>query len=217
MEHFDLSKLPKHVASLAQTGLRALGFYQGTTRGIPGPLTDAAMLKYEDSLSEKPIDPPASSMVDAFIAIARAEVGVREEGGNNRGRRVQQYQNGASWLGGTGWAWCAAFVCWCFDELAERFTLPFSTPEGAGAFWFEDWAKQQGLAILKPDAVIRKGDLIIYEYSHIGIAVSDEKAGKFQVVEGNTNDGSSRDGDGVFEKTKTKRTAQIRTIIRPFA
>ena len=154
-------------------------------------------------------------MIDAMIRIARAEVGVREEGGNNRGPRIQQYQNGASWLSGTGWAWCAAFVCWVFDRLAEQFTLPFATPEGAGAFWFEDWARQQGLTVLSGRAKVRRGDLVIYAFSHIGIASSDEKDGRFRCIEGNTNDAGSREGDGVFEKLRPK--SQVRSIIRPFA
>lgn len=213
---FDLKQLPQPVAVLVQLGLKAKGFYAGTTQGLPGPKTEAAFEAYLGSLESKPLNVSPQAMIDAMIRIARAEVGVREEGGNNRGPRVQQYQNGASWLPGTGWAWCAAFVCWVFDRLAEKFTLPFSTPEGAGAFWFEDWARQQELTVLSGRAKVRRGDLVIYSFSHIGIASSDEGAdGRFKCIEGNTNDGGSREGDGVYEKLRPK--SQVRSIIRPFA
>lgn len=211
---FDLKQLPREVASLVQIGLKAKGFYQGTTLGLPGEKTEAAFNDYCDSLKQKPIDASAKTMIDAMVKIARAEVGVREEGGNNRGRRVQEYQNGASWLGGTGWAWCAAFVCWVFDRLADQFSLPFSTPEGAGAFWFEDWARQQNLTVLTGRAKIRRGDIVIFSFSHIGIASGDESNNRFRCIEGNTNDGGSREGDGVYEKTRPK--SQVRSIIRPF-
>lgn len=212
---YDLTKLPPEVAALVQTGLKALGFYQGTTKGLPGPKTEAAFENYLETRGSKPANPAAKTMIDAMIRIARAEVGTRESGGNNRGPRIQQYQDGASWVKGTGWAWCAAFVAWVFDELAKQFTLPFATPEGAGAFWFEDWGRQQGLTVLGPRAKVKRGDLVIYSFSHIGIASSDEKNGKFTAIEGNTNDSGSRDGDGVFEKTRSK--SLVRAIVRPFA
>jgi hypothetical protein len=214
---FDVSTLPKPAAVLLQKQLKALGFYHGTTRGIPRGKTQAAYDRYVDSLKSLSIiaNPSSGALINAFIRIARAEVGVREHGGNNRGKRVQEYQDGADWLDGTGWAWCAAFICWVFDELEKEFPLPFKKPEGAGAFWFEDWARQQGLKVLTGRAKVKKGDIVIYSFSHIGIASGDESKGRFKCVEGNTNDGGSRDGDGVFEKSRSK--SGVRSIIRPFA
>lgn len=212
-----LSDLPPPLASLVQRQLKAMGLYDGTTEGKPGAKTEAAYAAYLQSLEAKvavTATADNAAMREAFIAIARGEVGVREHGGNNRGKRVQEYQDAASYLPGTGWAWCAAFVGWCFDKLAERFKLPFATPEGAGAFWYEDWARQQGITVHGKGAKVKRGDLIIYAFSHIGIASGDESNGAFMCVEGNTNDGGSRDGDGVFEKSRGK--SQVRSIIRPF-
>lgn len=217
-----LAALDPPTATLVQIGLKTLGFYRGSTKGVPGEATDIAFKAYlasRDPANLRPVQPLSAvtndELRDAFIAIARAEIGVQEEGGNNRGTRVQQYQDAASWLPGTGWAWCAAFVGWCFDRLAERYSLPFATPEGAGAFWYEDWARQQKLPVLAGGAKILRGDLIIYAFSHIGIAVSDQASnGTFLCVEGNTNGAGSREGDGVYEKRRNK--SQVRSIIRPF-
>lgn len=217
-----LTDLPQPIAKLVQAGLRAKGFYFGSEKGIPGPMTESAYRRYLASLPDpRPVDPKRvnaskEEMITALVEIARGEVGVREEGGNNRGRKVQEYQDAASWLDGTGWAWCAAFVGWCIDRLAERYALPFATPEGAGAFWYEDWARQQGLRVLDGKSTIKRGDLVIYSFSHIGIAVGDEDRDEtFLCVEGNTNDGGSREGDGVYEKRRPKKS--IRSIIRLFA
>lgn len=215
---FDLKSLPRPLARLVQLQLKAQGYYTGTTAGLPGPKTQAAYEEYLRAGAAKS-NPSLSSadneaMREAFVEILRGEIGVREQGGNNRGPRVQEYQDAASWVDGTGWAWCAAFICWGFDRLAERFKLPFATPEGAGAFWFEDWARQQKLPVFSGKAKVRRGDLIIYSFSHIGCATSDEKDGLFLCVEGNTNDGGSRDGDGVFERRRMKNS--VRSIIRPF-
>lgn len=49
------------------------------------------------------------------VAVAENEVGVREiPDGSNSGARVREYQ-ASTYLGGTGWPWCAAFVEWCYE------------------------------------------------------------------------------------------------------
>ena len=50
-----------------------------------------------------------------LVGIAEAEIGTREQGGNNRGGRVVAYQK-ATWLEPDAWPWCAAFVCWRVKE-----------------------------------------------------------------------------------------------------
>lgn len=219
---FDLTSLPPAVASLVQEGLKVRGFYQGTTKGVPGPATITAFQRYLATLESSAPTPRQSVtalvMRDRFVEILRSKIGVVERGGNNRGPEVQDFQKAASWLEGTGWAWCAAYVGWGFDRLAEEFILPFRTPEGAGAFWYEDWARGEKLPVFTNPAKtkIRKGDLIIFSYSHIEVATQDELPnGKFVSVGGNTSSGvANRDGDGVWEKTHTK--GKVRSIIRPF-
>lgn len=225
-----LTDLPQPMASLVQVGLKYLGLYEGTTRGIPGEKTQAAYSEFLKSWVAPEMPKPDPSAVPPalrvlsqtdmralHIQLALAEVGTREVGGNNRGPRVRQYQDGAADLGGTGWAWCAAFQCFLFDLLAEQCQLPFAKPETAGAFRFEDWARSVRLPVRSKDTKIKRGDLVIYAYSHIGLASTDEDDdGRFHCVEGNTGAGDNRDGDVVANKPKTHATAQIRSIIRPF-
>ncbi|QIH35487.1 CHAP domain-containing protein [Sphingobacterium sp. DR205] len=58
---------------------------------------------------------------DRLIQIAVAELGVREEGGENQGQRVGEY---LGYVGlGAGYEWCAAFASWCYGQaglLAPR-------------------------------------------------------------------------------------------------
>ncbi|WP_270089149.1 CHAP domain-containing protein [Sphingobacterium sp. SYP-B4668] len=49
-----------------------------------------------------------------IIAIAKAELGVQEATGRNDGNRVEQYL--AYTHLGKGYAWCAAFVSWCYGQ-----------------------------------------------------------------------------------------------------
>lgn len=49
-----------------------------------------------------------------LIWIATAELGVREEGGENQGQRVGEY---LGYVGlGLGYEWCAAFASWCYGQ-----------------------------------------------------------------------------------------------------
>lgn len=49
-----------------------------------------------------------------IVQIAVQEIGVREATGNNDGVRVKEY---LAYTGlGTGHAWCAAFVSWCYGK-----------------------------------------------------------------------------------------------------
>jgi len=51
---------------------------------------------------------------DKLIWIATAELGVLEEGGENRGQRVGDYLR---YVGlGLGYEWCAAFASWCYGQ-----------------------------------------------------------------------------------------------------
>jgi hypothetical protein len=202
----NLDKLNQKDAQLIQSGLKALGFYNGTTRGKPGPKTKAAYKKF---LAPRNIDP---TFGEALALAAESQVGEREEG-NNGGVAVRKYQN-ATWLEPGAWPWCAAFVCWSFKEALKKSVQVINRPRTAGAWDFENWATKEGAELIKPasDTLVKRGDIVVYTFSHIGIAVSDELDGKVDTVEGNTNTGGDREGDGVYRKTRKK--SQIRSIIR---
>lgn len=214
----DLSKLQKPDAALIQHGLKTLGFYTGTTEGQPGPKTAAAYEAYLASLELVKDAPIAKSLALRLVEILKAEEGVREVPANsNRGPRVQEYQ-AATWLEGSGWAWCAAFICWGVKKLGEETALPFPRPRTAGAWDFERWAREDakagGVKLFKPRQKILAGDIVIFTFSHIGLAIADERDGKVRTVEGNTSTSGSREGGGVY--VQSRATSLIRSHIRLF-
>jgi hypothetical protein len=156
-----------------------------------------------------------------LVGIAEAEIGTREHGGNNRGGRVVAYQS-ATWLDPDAWPWCAAFVCWCIQEwlkvpgAAESIgvgNIDKWRPQTAAAFDLLRWAKEKDLRILDETAEAHAGDLIVFDFSHIGIVVEDAlKSSQFiQTVEGNTNGKGARDsasGDGVWRKKRARSLAR---------
>jgi hypothetical protein len=210
----DLLTLEKADAVLIQNGLKALGFYDGTTRGEPGPKTLDAYSRYQASLSAVAQPEVKGLLALRLVEILKAEEGVREVPANsNKGKRVEEYQR-ATWLDGTGWAWCAAFICWGLKKLDEENPLPFARPQTAGAWDFENWAKSQGVKLFKPKGTIKAGDIVIFTFSHIGFAIEDEANGQVKTVEGNTSTSGSREGGGVY--VQYRKTSLVRSHIRLF-
>lgn len=154
------------------------------------------------------------SLAELIPEIALKEVGVEEVGTSNRGPRVDEYQK-ATWLNPADWgAWCAAFVCWVVREAMavnggkDKDGKPYSfkRPRTAGAWDYERWSLEQdeSTQTLKRTSTrpiregdLKKGDLVIFTFSHIGIAVADAQDGKVMTVEGNSNAAGSRTGGKV--------------------
>lgn len=206
----DLDSLTQKEATLVQHGLKALGYYTGTTRGRPGPKTRAALDVY--------LGPPPTGRTfsEIFASSAERQVGVREVG-NNGGLAVTTYQRATN-LDPGSWPWCAAFVCWCYARAVDLMGADAgrwpARPTTAGAWTFERWATRTGAKLIKPAIghEVRRGDIVVYRFSHIGIAVANEKDDRVTIVEGNTNPGGDSEGDGVYRRSRKK--SQIRSIIR---
>lgn len=168
------------------------------------------------------------ALASRLVEIARAEVGVREEGGNNRGSRIVEYQKATN-LNTGAWPWCAAFTCWVMREWladdavrealnktrndAERWRCKF-----AGAFRWESWARTRGVKILTENDSCRAGDFVIFDFSHIGIVGIGGHPGQvLETIEGNTGPAGGRDsttGDGVWIKSRRHSPELIRSFVR---
>lgn len=153
-----------------------------------------------------------------MVKLALAEVGVEEENGSNTGLRVDEYKAATNLPSHEAWPWCAAFVCWVVRAamLEAEGNFTFTRPTTAGAWDFERWSLRQDDSTQTkrdPGADIKAGDIVIFKFSHIGIAVGDaDQHGFVDTVEGNTDSSGSREGGGVF--VKTRKISQIKTRIR---
>lgn len=168
-------------------------------------------------------------MNDLLLDLAIRELGVREQGGNNNGPRIREYQ-AATWLEPAAWPWCAAFVDWCvmrwLDNRLVRDWLKLTQdqadefrPRTAGAWDLANWARKQSLrvSILTESAKANPGDIIIFDFSHVGLIERDQGA-NFLTIEGNTNQAGARDsesGDGVWRKTRERSLARNLLRIHP--
>jgi len=182
--------------------------------GEDGPVTWNAILS---ELSTKKDVMNGEDIAAKMVTLAREEIGVAEVDGTNCGTRVDQYK-AATWLDSNkGWPWCAAFICWLVRESIEGEEVAFKRPRTAGAWDFENWAKQErvnNVELRKPtNEDIKAGDIVVFTFSHIGLAIKDiDSSGYVVTIEGNTNGEGSREGGSVLEKKR--HVSKIRSRIR---
>lgn len=174
---------------------------------------------------KKAVKPANPEPLQKLVAIAMSQVGVKEVGGNNRGVKIREYQ-AATNLKPAAWPWCAALTSWVIrewlkdKEVVQWLGLKTSTeqwrPKTAAAFGYIEWAKKRPntTKVLPETAAPKVGDLVIFDFSHIGIVVEVNR-GSFKAVEGNTNQRGTRDsdsGDGVW--LKTRKNSLVRAFVR---
>ena len=149
-----------------------------------------------------------------LIAAASSFVGLREEGGDNRGLMVELFLREVSQPAGQ--PWCAAFVYhvgfWShFDYKGRKSTWPL--PATASCYMLGAFARHQGVLRTEPSP----GDVFLLwnaakvRFVHTGIVafVHDRGASPdahpwfdCETVEGNTNDDGSSNGWGVLRRVR---------------
>lgn len=138
-----------------------------------------------------------NEIVECVLAVARAEIGVREEG-VNRGKRVTEYLRAANKAPGN--PWCAAFVAWCLTQAEARLGQSIPLPRTAYCPTLAAWARKKGVLHDRP----RIGDVFLrwgkagraHRFKHAGF-VSSVTPDAFVTIEGNTRDAGDRGPDGV--------------------
>lgn len=140
--------------------------------------------------------------VARLVAIYTAEIGVREHTGKNDGRRVEEYLSSCNL--GKGYAWCAAFVNWCHVQADII---------GANSAWSPSWFPKRTTIYThgeQNNTTPSQADVFGQWFNdkkriaHVGF-IDDWGEGDYCItVEGNTNDGGSREGDGVYRKRRLK-------------
>jgi len=134
--------------------------------------------------------------------IYSSQIGVRELTGRNDGVEVEKYLAVTGF--GKGYAWCAAFISWTYQE-AEVKALKNA--------WAPSWFPPGNTIYIKGKSgnkVPGRADVFGIFYpkdnriGHVGF-VDDWPSGEFVItVEGNTNSAGSREGDGVYRKRRLK-------------
>lgn len=147
----------------------------------------------------------AASPRDRVLAIARGELGVREDPpGSNTGARVRQYQ-AATTQPGTGWPYCMAFVVWCCLEAGVGIEY-----RGAYVPHFEQWARDHDRWRSQlPKAWRTRLVAVVMEFNgdtiadHVGLLERGD-AGTIEANTSPTNAGSQANGGGVYRRDRAR-------------
>jgi hypothetical protein len=87
------------------------------------------------------------------------------------------------------------------------------SPKTPTAFGWEEWGKRIGITVGKPPKSIKRGDVVVFSFSHVALATSDsDSSGSFNTIEANTGSNGERDGDGVYAKTRNIKL--VRSVVR---
>lgn len=177
-----------------------------TVDGRVGPVTWAALF----GTASLPPLVVGSGLAEAALRVAAEQLGIAEDPpGSNRGAAVEEFLDAVDL--GPGNAWCAAFVYWCADRAARETGLPNRLPRTGGVLDMWRRARRAGLpcitaaeAAAQP-ALVTSGMVFVMDHGagrgHTGF-VRSLANGRLCTIEGNSNDGGSREGTGVFELTR---------------
>jgi hypothetical protein len=144
--------------------------------------------------------------IDDVMADARRKLVVREvPRGSNRSPEIDAMNRYAN--APLGSPWCCSFVVTCLAGTDNEL------PVTASCQHLADAAIKKGLVV--PQSEARRGDIFLLwypslgRYAHTGFVDSGNMNGVIDTIEGNTNDGGSRDGWGVFERDRTLKPKDL--------
>lgn len=160
-----------------------------------------------------------SKLPSAIVKAAIAEIGIEEVDGTNCGPRVDQYKAATNLPPHEPWPWCAAFVDFCVKEAMEatgtQETPTFKRPKTAGAWDLLNWSRKQDNSTQTKEphgGDIQAGDIVVFTFSHTGIAIGPTENGMVPTIEGNSDLQGSREGGAVGKHWR--KLSQIRGRIR---
>ena len=155
------------------------------------------------------------------LQIAQSQVGQSEQPkGSNSGPMVDEYLKTVGLS--PGFAWCQAFVYWCYNEAAKKLHLP--NPMVKTASVHECWDKSATITkLIRQNAQqrpgrIKPGDQFILFFGgnagHTGIIERVERSaesgmGVLHTIEGNSNNTGGREG---YEVVRHQRNLSDKTL-----
>jgi len=140
-----------------------------------------------------------TALAAKVLEVAAREIGVREVG-RNRGERVETYLACVGLEPGN--PWCAAFVSWVYLMASRELALPCPLHITGGALKLLRFADPSERSE-EPDV----GAIFVIDHGgglgHVGIVEQVERD-HLVTIEGNSDGGGSREGDGVYRRVRRR-------------
>lgn len=159
-----------------------------------------------------------------LAAIARLDVGKTEDT-KNRAPWIEKFWPATSYPEGykNRQPYCAAAISWCVREWLRdadvRAALQLTSFTSAEDWRCESarvrewltWARIRGVTVRPKNGILHMADLVIYKFTtghHIEMVTGDDNTttGAFTAIGFNTNAQLSRDGQGCFEKERSRNS-----------
>ncbi|KAA6220606.1 hypothetical protein CP973_00340 [Streptomyces albofaciens JCM 4342] len=138
------------------------------------------------------------------ITTARAEVGTHEGRSGGRWNNVQKYSPsvpGLEWS--QGQPWCSTFVSWVFRQAGCAHLAPVTASCAVGVDWFRRRGRFTEYPVIAGPVYFGPGG-----GSHVGICIAYTDS-TITTVEANTNANGSSEGDGVYLKSRPRKSSYV--------
>jgi hypothetical protein len=169
--------------------------------------------------------------VELLLSIASTDLH-KTEVGSNRGEWIAKLWLATNYPEGYSQQapYCAAGMCWVWatffellrnqGELQSVMKMTGAQTEewrckSAAAWGWRDWAEQRGLKRYLDTIIPKAGDVVVYDFHHVGLVTGAAGKHDMMTLEYNTNANGSREGDGCWEKSRPISLAQCFIRIIP--
>jgi hypothetical protein len=133
-------------------------------------------------------------------ALLQSKVGVREEGGQNCGAAVLEFQQAT--YNGPGDSWCMSFQIWGLRQVLGHCPFPIS----GRCQTVRDYADKKGWTVGRDQVEEHSIGFVVNAENHAHhtfyVAESPGEDDCFRTIEGNTNDRGDSNGDGVYDRVR---------------
>lgn len=141
-----------------------------------------------------------SDIARKTLEIAATQVGVREHG-RNRGPEIDGYCRDIGHDPTKADPWCAIFVCAMVSRACDALGVPVPIHLSAGVFTLDEQAPRQ----MRTGVPTSGSIFILNGHKHTGLVETAFPNGNCITIEGNTNNGGSPEGDGVYRRTRERK------------
>lgn len=161
----------------------------------------------KEDVIEEPLSYNENKLRTDLLTAANKYVGVRELTGNNDGAIVEGILKNVNLAKGN--PWCAALMSKCYDDVL----IP-NPHSGYCPDWFRTNVvyKQREITIKPFKFKVGQVFGLYFEskgrVAHEGMIISETKF-NYNTIEGNTNGGGSRDGDGCYKMIRNKKSIYV--------
>lgn len=172
-----------------------------------------------------PIEFPANiQLPDAILRVAKQHLAQHpvEVGGQNRGPWVRVYMDGKE---GPDWLWCAGFITFVMKQACTQFDRPMPIKGSVSCDILASQAKEAGLFVKGTQiangsvtwAGLGAAQVFLVrrtsnDWNHTGFSFDGAQT-VFSTIEGNTDEGGSRNG---FEVARRTRSVPRKDFIKLF-